>query len=42
MGKTGLIFKGEKFYLFKNIEPEDVKQGNIDNSHLMATLSGLA
>ena len=33
---------GGKEYLFDTIEPEDVKQGNADNCHLLATLSGLA
>ena len=31
-----------KFVLFDKIEPEDVKQGNLDNTTLMATLSGIA
>ena len=31
-----------EFCLFNVIEPEDVKMGNTDNCHLMATLSGLA
>ena len=36
-------FFGEgEFCLFNVIEPEDVKMGNTDNCHLMATLSGLA
>lgn len=28
--------------LFNNIEPDDVKQGNVDNCYIMATLSGMA
>lgn len=36
------FFNFEKFCLFKSIEPEDVKQGNCDNAHLLATLAGLA
>jgi hypothetical protein len=36
------FFNGAKYCLFDSIEPEDVKQGNIDNCHLMATMSGIA
>ena len=28
--------------LFNNIEPDDVKQGNVDNCYIMATFSGMA
>lgn len=33
---------GQSYHLFQTIEPEDVKQGNLNNCHLLATLSGLA
>jgi len=35
-------FGDEGYCIFNSIEPEDVKQGNIDNVHLLAVLSGLA
>ena len=40
--RVGEYFGEEPFCLFDTIEPEDVKQGNLDNCELMATLSGLA
>lgn len=36
------LFPNEEYALFNVIEPEDVKQGNIDNCELLATISGLA
>ena len=36
------LFAGEPFYVHKVIEPEDVKQGNLDNAQVMACLSGMA
>ena len=36
------FFEGEKYSVSKVIEPEDVKQGNLDNTQLMACLSGMA
>jgi len=35
-------YNDKPFYVFDTIEPEDVKQGNCDNCHLLAALSGLA
>ena len=40
--RAGDVFEGLEYSLYNEIEPEDVKQGNIRNCHLLATLSGMA
>jgi len=40
--RSAELFPDEDYSLYNVIEPEDVKQGNIDNCELLATLSGLA